>query len=100
MMRQKFDQQWSVRKSEATAEEQNRVWQLIQPSRVAAEVRLPNQKIRTSDLLALQCGDVLSFDLPVDHALDMALNGRRQFLVHIVSTGRKRAAMVERSVSA
>jgi len=95
MMRQKFDQQWSVRKSESTAEEQGRVLELIKPARVEIDVRLPVQNIQARDLLALRTGDVLAFDLPVHHALDVVLNGRRQFSGHVVNSGRKRAAMVD-----
>jgi flagellar motor switch protein FliM len=95
MMRQKFDQQWSVRKSESTAEEQGRVLELIKSSRVEIDVRLPVQNIQARDLLALQTGDVLAFDLPVHHALDVVLNGRRQFSGRVVNSGKKRAAMVD-----
>jgi flagellar motor switch protein FliM len=98
MMRQKFDQQWSVRKSESTAAEQSRVLELIKPSRVEIDVRLPVQNIQARDLLALQAGDVLAFDLPVRHSLDVVLNGRRQFSGHVVNTGKKRAAMVDAPV--
>jgi flagellar motor switch protein FliM len=95
MMRQKFDQQWSVRKSESTAGEQSRVLELIKPSRVEVDVRLPAQNIHARDLVALQRGDVLAFDMPVEHTLDVVLNGRRQFGGHVVNTGRKRAAIVD-----
>jgi len=95
MMRQKFDQQWSVRKTESTAEEQGRVLGLIQSSRVEIDLRLPVQNIQARDLLALQTGDVLAFDLPVQHALDVVLNGRRQFSGHVVNSGKKRAAIVD-----
>jgi len=100
MMRQKFDQQWSVRKSESTSEEQNRVLDLIRPSKIEVDVRLPEQHIRTRDLLALAIGDVLSFDLPVEHPLDVVLNGRLQFQAHVVDAGRKRAAMLAGPVPA
>jgi len=99
MMRQKFDQQWSVRKSESTADEQNRVLALIRPSRIEVDVRLPVQHIQTRDLLALTIGDVLAFDLPVDRPLDVVLNGRRHFQGRVVNTGRKRAAMVDGTVT-
>jgi len=95
MMRQKFDQQWSVRKSESTAEEQSRVLDLIQSSRVEVDVRLPAQNIQARDLLALQTGDVLEFDLPVQRALEVVLNGRRQFTGHVLNSAKKRVALVD-----
>ena len=99
MMRQKFDQQWSVRKSASTAEEQNRVLELIRPSRIEVDVRLPVQHIQARDLLALAIGDVLAFDLPVDRPLDVVLNGRRHFQGRVVDTGKKRAAMLDGAVT-
>ncbi|MGD0616046.1 MAG: flagellar motor switch protein FliM [Bryobacteraceae bacterium] len=95
MMRQKFDQQWSVRKAESTPDEQGRVLELIKPSRVEVDVRLPAQNIHARDLVALRAGDVLAFDLPVDHAVDIILNGRPQFRGQLVDSAKKRAAMLD-----
>jgi len=95
MMRQKFDQQWSVRKTESTADEQGRVLELIKPSRVEVDVRLPVQNVHARDLVALRPGDVLAFDYPVDHALDVILNGRRHFRGQVVDSSKKRAALLD-----
>ena len=40
MLRQKFDQQWSVRKSESTEEERSRMLRLIKPSILKLDARL------------------------------------------------------------
>lgn len=40
MLRQKFDQQWSVRKSESTEEEQARILRLIKPAQLKFDARL------------------------------------------------------------
>jgi flagellar motor switch protein FliM len=89
MIRHKFDQQWSLRKTEATPEEQARVLRLIQPSHVRVEARLQDQSFLAHDLTKLKTGDVVILDHPVDKPLTCTLNGRAQFGAHIVRAGRK-----------
>lgn len=94
MMRQKFDRRQATKKSEASAEERGRVLDLLMPARVNADVRLPRQQIRTSDLLALEEGDVLTFDMAVHSPVELVLNGRPCFRGSIVRSGHKRAFSV------
>jgi len=95
MMRQKFDQQWSVRRTEPNAEEQQKAFSLIQESSVEIDARLDGAAIRTAELLRLKPGDVLMFDLPVQSPAHVLLNGRRQFHGQVVSTGRKRGIVLD-----
>ncbi len=90
MMRQKFDHERSARKSEASAEDQARVLELIKASRVKLDGRLPGQQIRVKNLLLLQVGDVLAFDFLVDTVIDVVLNGELQFKGTVVCLGKKR----------
>ncbi|HZU27793.1 MAG TPA: flagellar motor switch protein FliM [Bryobacteraceae bacterium] len=94
MMRQKFDQQWAVRRTEPTAEEQQRIFDLIQDARIEMDALLNGVTITARELLRLKAGDVLMFDVPAQNPAEVRLNGRRQFDAHIVSTGRKRGAVL------
>ena len=94
MMRQKFDQQWSVRKADPSVDEQQRVFDLIQDSTIDVDVRLNGPAIQACELLRLKAGDVLMFDLPAESPAQVMLNGRRQFDAHVVDTGRKRGALL------
>src|SRR5581483_6195688 len=94
MMRQKFDQQWAVRKTEPTPGEQQRIFDLMQEARVEVDVLLSGATITTRELLRLKAGDVLSFDTPAQNPAQVMLNGRRQFDAHVVSTGRKRGVVL------
>lgn len=94
MMRQKFDQQWAVRRAEPTADEQKRVFDLIQDARIELDVLLNGASITTRELLRLKSGDVLMFDVPAEQPAQVTLNGRRQFDAHVVSTGRKRGVVL------
>jgi flagellar motor switch protein FliM len=95
MMRQKFDQQWSVRKSESTPAEQARILELIRPSQVAMEARIEGPKLNLQDLLNVEEGDVLQFDYPVVEPLDFRVNGRLKFRGRMASTGQKPAFVIE-----
>ena len=96
MLRQKFDQQWSVRKGEATEEEQSRVLRLIKPATVSVETRLQGPTLRIEDLLRLQEGDVLTFDYPVSKPVETLVNGKLKLLGQVVNSGRKMAFLVHK----
>ncbi len=95
MLRQKFDQQWSVRKTQSTESEQARVLRLSKPSTVRLDARLQGPSLQVEDLLHLAPGEVLMFDYPADRPVDMVINGKTKYQGHIVSTGRKKAMLLE-----
>jgi flagellar motor switch protein FliM len=100
MMRQKFDQQWSVRKSESTEAERQRIFGLIRPASVRLDTRLEGPTLLLKDLLRLQEGDVLTFDYPVLRPLNCIVNGKLKFKGQVVTTGRKRAFCIGEETSA
>jgi flagellar motor switch protein FliM len=79
MMRQKFDQQWSVRKSESTDSEQVRILDLIRNSEIGIDVRLEGASLFLKDLMKLDAGDVLVFDAAIQKPLHCLLNGVPKF---------------------
>ena len=89
MMRQKFDQQWSLRKSESTDVEQGRMLNLIRGSSLDSEVLLSGPEMLLRDLINLEAGDVLSFDRAASQPLDMRLNGDRRYLGDLVRVGQR-----------
>jgi flagellar motor switch protein FliM len=95
MMRQKFDQQWSMRRTQSTAAEQSAMLARIRPSLLALDVRLRGPRLLAGDLLYMAEGDVLTFDFPVNRPLDGLLNGKLRFSGRIVESGRKRGFLVE-----
>jgi len=95
MLRQKFDQQWSVRKTHATEDDHQRLLRLIKPSQINAEARLQGPTLRVEDLLRVEEGQILAFDYPTENNVDFLVNGKLKFRGHVVSTGRKRAFRVD-----
>ncbi len=95
MMRQKFDQQWTVRKTESTSNEQIRILDLIRPARVSAEIVLEGPTLLLEDMVKLEEGDVLTFDYAVDKPLGLLINGKRKFNGQIATIGPKLGFSVE-----
>jgi flagellar motor switch protein FliM len=90
MLRQKFDQQWSVRKAEASEEDRQRALKLLLRSQVKFDSRLLGPTMTVEEMLQLSPGDVLAFDFPLDRPVDLLVNGKHMFQGQIVNTGRKR----------
>jgi flagellar motor switch protein FliM len=95
MLRHKFDQQWSVRKGESTEQEQARVLRVIRPAKMRLDSRMTGPTLNVGDLMDLQMDDVLTFDYPVSHPVDLSVNGKLKFRGHIVTTGNKRGFQIE-----
>jgi flagellar motor switch protein FliM len=95
MMRQKFDQQWSVRKTQASAAEQERILRVIRRASLTVEGRLEGPRLRVEDLLKLDEGHLLTLDCPVGHTIELQLNGQARFDGRIVLSGRKRAFVID-----
>lgn len=100
MLRQKFDQQWSVRKTEVTEDEHSRILRLIKPANLTIDARLEGPTIAIEDMMRLERGDVLSFDFATDKPLDMLVNGKLKFRGQIVSSGRKKAFAIQQAYHA
>ena len=95
MLRSKFDQQWSIRKSESTEKEQAQVLRLVSTSQMQLDGRLDGPTIRVEDLMDIQDDDVLMFDYPVGRLVDLTVNGKLKYRGRMVATGRKRAFEIE-----
>src|SRR5579885_1706235 len=75
MLRHKFDQQWSLRKTESTEMEQARILRLLKAASLDIETRLEGPSLTVEDLLDIEVDDVLTFDYPIGRSLDLLING-------------------------
>jgi flagellar motor switch protein FliM len=91
MLRHKFDQQWSLRKTESTDSEQARILRLVKAANLRIEARLEGPTLRVEDLLDVNVDDILTFDYPVGRPLDLLVNGVLKYRGNVVGTGRNRA---------
>jgi flagellar motor switch protein FliM len=95
MMRHKFDQQWSVRKTRASENEQRRILGYLREASLHVEARLEGPTLTVGDLLDMEEGHLLTFDYPVERSIELLINGMRRYTAQVVTTGRKRACLVE-----
>jgi flagellar motor switch protein FliM len=95
MMRQKFEQQWSVRKAESSENEQERMLRMLQNASMRLEGRLEGAALSVEDFLGLEEGDLLTFDHPLERPLSCNVNGKLKFKGHVVRLGNKKALSIE-----
>ncbi len=96
MLRQKFDQQWSIRRTHASEEERDKILHLIRGAPLNVDTRLRGQTMTVADLLAIDEGNVLTFDYPVTRPVDALINGKLKFHGHVVASGHKRGFQIAR----
>lgn len=95
MIGQKFDQQWSLRKTEPTEAEQQRVLRLIRASEAELDARLRGPSLRVRDLLDMEVGDLVWLDHRLDQPFGCEINGRPKFRGHVVNFNEKKAFVVD-----
>ena len=95
MIGNKFDQQWSLRKTEPTEVEQLRASSLIRNSTARLDASLRGPKLRVRDLLDLKAGDLLQLDHRLDQLLDCDINGTVKFRGRVVNSNQKKAFLIE-----
>lgn len=95
MIGQKFDQQWSLRKTEPTEAEQQRVLKLIRTAEMEFDARLRGPSLRVSDLLNMENGDLLRFDHRLDQTLDGEINGMSKFRGRVVNSNQKKGFLID-----
>lgn len=69
--------------------------ELMMPAKIAVDIWLDSSDIRLGDLLQLREGQIVKLDHTVDQRVACTLNGKRGFQGQIVSTGARRAFLIE-----
>jgi flagellar motor switch protein FliM len=96
MLRHKFDQQWSVRKTDSTVAEQTRMLNLLKPTNLNLDARLEGSTLRVQDLLSIEPGHILNFDHPLDRPIRLSVNGQNKYEGQLVATRNKKCFQVEK----
>jgi flagellar motor switch protein FliM len=95
MMRQKFEQQWSVRKAESSEAEQERMLGFLCDAVVEFDSRLEGARFSVEDFLSLEEGDLVTFDHPLQRSVDGIINGKVKFKGRLVRVGNNKAFRIE-----
>ena len=99
MLRHGFDQQWSVRKTHSTDEEQSRLLRLLKPAHLRLDARLQGPTLTLEDMMKLEPDDVLTFDFPVDRPVKLMVNGLHKYDGHVAAAGRKKSFLIDNLVT-
>ena len=99
MLRQKFDQQWSMSKAEVTPKEVNWNLHLIRNAEIHMDARLSGTTIGTQDLLRLEPGDVLKRDFSIKRPLRLKMNGVHRCDGYVVDRGSRRSFAIDHFVN-
>jgi flagellar motor switch protein FliM len=94
MMRQRFDQQWFVRRGESTEQEQSRVLRLIRPAALELEACIRGPELLVRDMIDLRVGQVLCLDYPISRPVSLLCNGKQKFQGFLTASGSKRGMVV------
>lgn len=95
MMRQKFEQQWSVRKAESSEAEQQRMLGFLCDAVVELDSRLEGARFSVEDFLSLEEGDLVMFDHPLHRSVDGIINGKVKFKGQLVRVGNNKAFRID-----
>ncbi len=96
MMGQKFEQQWSIRRRSGSADEQRRMARIARRVPVGLEAVLHGARLKVSDVLALQPGDVVSLDIPLKEPAEIEVGGVSKFTGEVVVAGNRRGVSIEK----
>lgn len=94
MMGQRFEQQWSIgTRSHAPGEV--RPMQLVaRQIPMTLDPRVTGSRMTVRSLLAMECGDVVSLDIPVRRPANVLVNGVNKFEAEVVLSGSVRSVMI------
>jgi flagellar motor switch protein FliM len=95
MLRHRFDQQWSLRRSPVSEQDYARVLKLLKPVPLHLDARLEGPTISVGEFLELQQGDVLNFDVSASRPLSLLMNGLLKFQGNIVEVDQHRAFEID-----
>jgi flagellar motor switch protein FliM len=75
-----------------------KVLRLMMSAQVSLEIWLDSSEIRLGDLLQLQTGQIVKLDHSSEKRALCTLNGKRSFEGQTVSTGARRAFLIEETI--
>jgi flagellar motor switch protein FliM len=95
MLRQRFDQQWSVRKADSSTAEQTQLLNLLKPTKLHLDARLDGPTLLVQDLMTLEPGHVLNFDHSIDKPIRLVVNGEGKYEGRLVATRNRKSFQVD-----
>jgi flagellar motor switch protein FliM len=95
LLRQKFDQQWTARRTSSTAEEIERTLDCVGSATVNIDARIEGSVVQFDDLLQLSEGDILQFEQRTSEPVSLLINGLQKYRGKLMLTGGRKAVTIE-----
>ncbi len=97
LLRNKFDQQWNVRRQKTTGSEEERLFELMKPMAMTLSGEIRNSRLTVGELLRISAGDVIQLSAHVDDPVFLCVGGMAKFTGRIVlKRGKKAFEVFER----
>jgi flagellar motor switch protein FliM len=94
----KLTQQASYRKQRGTTDSTSQMLRRLERGVFPIQLVLPEQRVRVSQILSLEQGDVLKLNCPLGEAANLLVSGKELFTARPVRAGGRRAAQVDERV--
>ena len=95
MMRSRFEHQVSRRGGRMNENDQAHILRLLKPANLELDVQLRGTKLRLDELLALEPGDIIPLDYPLNKPLECLVNSVTKFRGQVVSVGNRKAFLID-----
>jgi flagellar motor switch protein FliM len=100
LLRNKFDQQWSVRRQKSAGSESERILELMKLVSVPLRGEIRNSTLTVDDLLKVSAGDIIELKERIGDPVVLTVAGKAKYLGRIVlKRGKKAFEVVERYVA-
>jgi len=83
LLRNKFDQLWSVRTNKPTVGDAERILELLKLTPLSLSGEIQNSSLTVDELLKISVGDVITLNRHVDDAVSLCVGGIVKFMGHI-----------------
>jgi flagellar motor switch protein FliM len=94
LLRQKFDLQWTARRTTSNDDEGARMLRRLGAATVRLDARLDASTVTLNDLLQLTEGDVLMLDRPISQPARLHVNGVSKFDADVRVRGRRKTVSI------
>jgi flagellar motor switch protein FliM len=99
VIRNKFDQQWSVRRQKVAGSEAEKMLALLRPAVVGLRGEVRDSNLTVDDLLRITVGDVIQLAQRIDEPVTLCVAGNPKYLGHIVTRRGRKAFEVSQEIA-
>jgi len=99
VIRNKFDQQWNIRRQKVAGSEAERIMSLIRPAPLVLTGEVRNSSLTVDDLLKVSVGDVIQLNHSVDDPIVLCVGGIPMYLGRVVLRRAKKSFEITKELA-